>query len=90
MQSGNETRLQTLDDRLWTLRDDSFIPHGIAGQGDDKRQPILLSTGADIANNANVLMLIDGAKVNPDAMAEFDLVAIFLMETTKQLSNKRA
>ncbi|VAW64943.1 hypothetical protein MNBD_GAMMA08-1982 [hydrothermal vent metagenome] len=35
---------QQLDDLLWALRDDSFIPHGIATlEPGDQQQPILIS-----------------------------------------------
>jgi len=35
---------QSLDDLLWSIRDDSFIPHGIATlEPSDQQQPILIS-----------------------------------------------
>ena len=55
-------RIGTLDDWLWTYRDDSFLAHGTAGEPFAERQPILLSSGADDLNGAQALFLIDGAE----------------------------
>ncbi len=36
---------KTLDERLWTYDQDSFLPHGLAGGKHDAAHPILLTTG---------------------------------------------
>ena len=38
----------------------SFVPHGLAGSGDDAAQPILLSQGSDAPNLARNLLIADG------------------------------
>ncbi len=44
IQTDNATDSQSLDDLLWAIREDSFIPHGIATlEPSDKQQPILIS-----------------------------------------------
>ncbi len=58
-------RLKHLDGWLWTFRDDSFLPHGLAEEPLAERQPVLLTTGADNVNKADVVFLIDGAAVPP-------------------------
>jgi len=75
VQGGDAARLRFLDTHLWTTPDDSFLPHGLEGQG--AAQPIWLTTSEENPNNAGVLMLIDGAKAAPERMARFDLVALF-------------
>lgn len=55
-------RLESLDARLWTYREDSFLPHGPAGEPHAERQPILLTSSADNPNGAEALFLIDGAE----------------------------
>jgi DNA polymerase-3 subunit chi len=55
-------RLEHLDDWLWAYRDDSFLPHAPASDPAAARQPILLTTGADNANAADALFLVDGAE----------------------------
>lgn len=54
-------RLDALNAHLWTYRDDSFLPHGLASEPHPDDQPILL-TGSDVnANGADVLILTDPA-----------------------------
>jgi DNA polymerase-3 subunit chi len=52
--------LSRLDRMLWDQGATSFLPHGIAGSGDDAAQPVLLSTGLDAPNAARGLMIADG------------------------------
>ena len=75
VQGGDAARLAFMDNHLWTYADDSFLPHGLEGQG--AGQPIWLTTSQDNPNDAGVLMLIDGAQATPDRMKGFDLVTLF-------------
>jgi DNA polymerase-3 subunit chi len=63
--SGSKEHMEALNAHLWTYRDDSFLPHGIAGEVQAEHQPILLTTAFDAAgapsNTANILFLVDGA-----------------------------
>ena len=63
-------RIERLDDWLWAYRDDSFLPHGLAGEPLADRQPVLLTAGADNANGAQALFLIDGAETGDLAGVE--------------------
>lgn len=63
VRSPDPQRLSQLDERLWTYRDDSFLPHGRAGEPLADRQPVLLSTEETAANGANALFLVDGAEL---------------------------
>ncbi len=56
----DEAFLARLDRILWDQGPTSFLPHGVAGSGDDVRQPILLSTGTDAPNQARNLLIADG------------------------------
>lgn len=56
----DEAQLARLDRILWDQGPTSFLPHGLAGQAEDSRQPILLSTGPDPANRARNLLIADG------------------------------
>ena len=53
-------QLARLDRTLWDQGPASFLPHAIAGESEDSRQPILLSTTLDAANLARNLLLPDG------------------------------
>jgi DNA polymerase-3 subunit chi len=58
--AGEEPFLARLDRMLWDQGRTSFLPHGLAGEGGDSRQPILLSTSPDPANGARNLLIADG------------------------------
>lgn len=58
--AADEPILARLDRMLWDQGRTSYLPHGIAGKGDDSRQPILLSTSPDPANGARNLLIADG------------------------------
>jgi DNA polymerase-3 subunit chi len=58
--SASRERLETLDAFLWTWRDDSFLPHGLAGESFDARQPVLLGEGPGNVNAAQALFVLDG------------------------------
>lgn len=61
----DDASVERLDGLLWTYRDDSFLPHGPAGEPGAARQPILLTTEMANGNDANALFLIDGAEAGP-------------------------
>lgn len=58
---GDADRLNELDDAIWTWTDDSFLPHATAGGDHDADQPILLTTGPENPNNADVRFFVAGA-----------------------------
>jgi DNA polymerase-3 subunit chi len=55
-------RVDQFDGLLWTFRDDSFLPHGVAGEPMAERQPILITRDGDNLNGATALFVIDGAE----------------------------
>jgi DNA polymerase-3 subunit chi len=58
--SADEAQLAQIGDALWTRQPDSFLAHGMAGDPDASRQPILLSTVPEPVNGARFLALADG------------------------------
>src|SRR5581483_5028883 len=77
VQAASDERIEALDAHLWTYRDDGFLPHGLAGDSEAAAQPILLTTGEENLNNANVRFLIDNAPVPDDAAAYQRIVLLF-------------
>jgi DNA polymerase IIIc chi subunit len=65
-----------LDARLWTWRDDAFLPHGTAAMGHAARQPIWLTCGDENPNGAQLLMLVAGARAVPAEAAAFERVCL--------------
>lgn len=70
----DEARLDWLDSRLWM--GDGFLPHGRAGGPHDADQPVLLTTGAEAANDPACVMAVDGADVTPGEVAALERVCI--------------
>jgi DNA polymerase III subunit chi len=75
VQMSSEERIAALDAHLWTYHDDSFLPHGTAGDRDAGEQPILLTLDEDNQNQAHVRFLIDGVDLPQDA-GEYDRVVV--------------
>ncbi|HZZ37408.1 MAG TPA: DNA polymerase III subunit chi [Caulobacteraceae bacterium] len=62
VRTAERERVEHLDGWLWAYREDSFLPHGTDDEPMADRQPILLTTAARNANDAQALFLIDGAE----------------------------
>ena len=62
---GSSERSEHLDGWLWSYRDESFLPHGLAEGEHAERQPVLITTGAENLNRAEALFLLDGAEPPP-------------------------
>jgi DNA polymerase-3 subunit chi len=56
-------RLEEIDERLWTWRDESFLAHGRADAAHADRQPILLTQTTENPNGAQALFIVDGADI---------------------------
>ena len=76
IRAGSDERLRALDDLLWTFDEASFIPHGLAGEPGPEGQPVLLTTGDERPNGAEVLFLVDGAPL-PAAWDYARVVVLF-------------
>jgi len=68
-------RLAALDDALWTFADESFLPHGAAGDPNAADQPVLLTLDEANPNGASILFLTEGAPLPAD-LAAFARVAL--------------
>jgi DNA polymerase-3 subunit chi len=58
-------RVEALNRALWIFGRDSFLPHGTREDGFAEVQPVFLTDGADFPNGATVLVLVDGAELEP-------------------------
>ena len=68
---GNEARVDFLNTALWTYEDESFLPHGTKKDGNAALQPIWLTSGDDNPNQAEMLFLVDDAKIAIDSLSQF-------------------
>ena len=68
--AGSEERVDALNAVLWTYEQGSFLPHGAAADGDAAEQPIWLTAVDENPNNAEILVLTDGAA--SDHVADYE------------------
>jgi DNA polymerase-3 subunit chi len=61
IETSSRERAEALDAMLWTYRDDSFLPHAVAGDPTDPDQPVLIATDETNGNAAQVRFFIDRA-----------------------------
>jgi DNA polymerase-3 subunit chi len=76
VQAASEERVEALDTLLWTYREESFLAHGTARDGQAQSHPIYLTSGAGNPNGAQVRFLVDGAELN-DASPYVRVVYLF-------------
>ncbi|MEJ2410089.1 MAG: DNA polymerase III subunit chi, partial [Novosphingobium sp.] len=58
--SADPTQRQRLCQALWSRGEDTFLATGMAGEGQEERQPILLSEAPQPLNGAKFLAIADG------------------------------
>jgi DNA polymerase-3 subunit chi len=63
--AGSPERVKALDSLLWTYRPESFLAHGSAQTGMAEDQPIWLTHLSERPNDADLLVLVDGAEADP-------------------------
>ncbi|HYA71864.1 MAG TPA: DNA polymerase III subunit chi [Roseiarcus sp.] len=69
VQAPSQERVEALNERLWTYADESFLPHGAAGDGEAESQPIYLTAGEENPNGATLRVLLSGVRAAPLAEA---------------------
>src|ERR1700687_3619388 len=73
-------RADAIDNLLWTYSEQTFLPHAQSGDGDAKRQPVLITVENGNPNGANVLFLVGGAApLAWDDTTTKDLTRVVLM-----------
>jgi DNA polymerase-3 subunit chi len=77
VQAADGERVDALDQALWTFDDQSFLPHGRQADPEPAEQPVLLTETDDNQNQAQVRVLVDGAK--PSDLSDLER-AVFLID----------
>lgn len=94
VQTVTEERCVALNEALWTYSDESFLPHGMARDGDAEFQPIYLTHGPENPNGAQIRFFVEGAQVAPalgEENAEYErLVLMFDGNDEAELAQARA
>jgi DNA polymerase-3 subunit chi len=77
IRADSSERADAVDTLLWTYNEQTFLPHAQSGDGNPKRQPVLITVEDENPNDANVLFCIGGAV--PQWGAVGDLTRVILM-----------
>lgn len=70
-------RADAIDTLLWTYNDQTFLAHAQSGDGDARRQPVLITVQDENPSGANVLFCVGGA--TPSWGSVGDLTRVVLM-----------
>ncbi|RIA56622.1 DNA polymerase III subunit chi [Dichotomicrobium thermohalophilum] len=76
VQTASQEYAEALDGHLWTYREDSFLPHGLASEREAPRNPIVLTPDTTNPNSAQVRFVVEGAAL-PDASQYTRVVLLF-------------
>ncbi|HBJ92287.1 DNA polymerase III subunit chi [Ponticaulis sp.] len=86
--SPDVSALSQLDKDLWRWKDDSFLPHGPEGEH-SSRQPVLLSTSLENANDAKILVLMNGQDVETPDQPYQRIMVVFQSDDQHALQTAR-
>lgn len=56
-----------LDDLLWTWRDDSFLPHGLAASSDSQRDPVIITHTVHDVVQTDLLVNVGNSSITEHA-----------------------
>jgi DNA polymerase-3 subunit chi len=76
VQAANPETRDALNERLWTYREDSFLPHGGPGDGDPASQPVYLTDADENPNGAALRVLLSPADAPRFATSECERVIV--------------
>ncbi len=76
LHTNSEAESQHVDRLLWTFRQDSFIPHGLADGSDSEHNPVLIGHAGAAGEEHDVL--INLATEVPQFFSRFQRVAEFI------------
>jgi DNA polymerase-3 subunit chi len=89
VQASSDERVEAIDAHLWTYADDGFLPHGTLKEAEAAEQPILITSGDENANGAQVRFLVDGAPFPADTSAYQRVVLLFNGDDPDAVSDAR-
>ncbi len=69
-------QVRRLDEFLWLCDDEAFIPHGVAGGGNEGSQPVLLATSPENLNCAHFLASLGRCLLEPPEITGFSKVCV--------------
>jgi len=64
VQTTSQEYAEALEGHLWSYREDSFLPHGLANERAAARYPVVLTTEPVNPNGAQVRFVVEGAPLS--------------------------
>lgn len=87
---GTAERVEFVNSLLWTYNEESFLPHGSKKDGFAEEQPIFISASEENENNAELLILADGAQPLIEVLQKYErILNIFDGNDETALNNAR-
>jgi DNA polymerase-3 subunit chi len=94
LQMRTPEKCAALNDLLWNVGEDGFLPHGTAEDGDVEFQPIYLTTGSENPNGAQIRFFVECAQIAPALAASAEpyerIVIMFDGNDETELNDARA
>ena len=91
MQTPDTAARDALNERLWTYREDSFLPHGGPGDGEPATQPIFLTETDATPNGATLrVLLVPAAAPRFVADAAERVIVLFEARAEEAMAAARA
>jgi DNA polymerase-3 subunit chi len=94
LQMRTPEKCASLNELLWNVGEDGFLPHGTAEDGDVEFQPIYLTTGSENPNGAQIRFFVECAQIAPALAASAEpyerIVIMFDGNDENELNDARA
>jgi DNA polymerase-3 subunit chi len=94
LQMRTTEKCAALNELLWNVGEDGFLPHGTAEDGDVEFQPIYLTMGSENPNGAQIRFFVECAQIAPALAASAEpyerLVIMFDGNDENELNDARA
>jgi DNA polymerase-3 subunit chi len=94
LQMRTPEKCAALNELLWNVGEDGFLPHGTAEDGDVEFQPIYLTMGSENPNGAQIRFFVECAQIAPALAASAEpyerLVIMFDGNDENELNDARA
>ena len=72
----DEASLKFIDDAIWTVQPESFLPHAVLGSHNSEKSDILLGTEEDDSSNSDFLLSLNGALISTEEVAKYKRCAL--------------
>ena len=72
----DEASLKFIDDAIWTVQPESFLPHAVLGSQNSEKSDILLGTEEDDSSNSDFLLSLNGALISTEEVSKYRRCAL--------------